>query len=231
MNRMQAILHIHSKDWFWWLLAPWCWALLPSFAVNLIISLFAHTDAGIYTGGLVSIYIYMLIIGALVVYRTFSFALGFTMRRTDYILGTTLVAITVCAIEAIVLLLLSFIEADLTGGWGVRLHFFHLPYVSDGSFLAQFWVYFIALATLYALGFIIGSLYQRAGRTGLLATSGAALLLGTIGSFACTQYNWWGNIFAWLTHQSTADLASWFLLPLVACLSISYVLLRKATIA
>lgn len=230
MNRFLAILHMHYKDWFWWLVAPWAWILLPSFFVNLIISLSLNKDTGLYTGGLAAIYIYMLILGVLVVYRTFPFALGFTMRRTDYFLGTTLTALAVFAFEAIVLLLLSFIES-VTNGWGAMLHFFHLPYLSDGPFYAQFWFSFIGMAFLYALGFAIGSVYQRFGRIGLLTLSGATLLVGTVVFYACASFNWWGRIFGWLFHQSAAGLASWLTLPLVVLLPISYLLLRRATIS
>ncbi len=44
---------------------------------------------------------------------------------------------------AILLGLLSFIEANVIENWGIGLHFFHLPFFSDGSPLRRFcWSYY-----------------------------------------------------------------------------------------
>ncbi|GHO47968.1 hypothetical protein [Ktedonospora formicarum] len=230
MNSLKSILHLHAKDWFYWLLAPWVMIVLPSFTVNMIISLFARTDTGIYTGGLAGIFIYMLIVGIILVSRTFPFVLGFGRRRVDYFVGTALVAFAVCLIEALVVLLLSVIEYYLTNGWFLRLHFFHLPFLNDGSLLAQGWIYFISMVFLFFLGFTIACLYQRTGRNGMLIGGGLALLLGTIGSYICTYYGLWFNVFTWMVDQKAVGLASWLLLPVALCLPASYLLLRKATI-
>ena len=68
---------------------------------------------------------------------TFPFALGFGVRRTDYVLGTTVMAVEVSAVTAVLWLLCSLLEI-VTGGWGIELHYFHLPYFNDGSLIEQF---------------------------------------------------------------------------------------------
>src|SRR5258708_2640166 len=85
----------------------------------------------------------MLIEAIRTVTGTFPFTVGFGTRRRDYLLGTLVWGVAVCAAWAILLGLLSLIEASVIKNWGVGLHFFHLPVFSDGSPLRQFcWSYY-----------------------------------------------------------------------------------------
>ena len=131
MNRIASVMVMHSRDRLTWFFLPWI-VVGSSFTVNVFIALLLGSKTAIYTGGLSSIYIYMLSVGAITVGGTFPFALGFSTRRRDYFLGTIAQAIAVSAAWAILLWLLSFIEDKLIRNWGVDLHFFHLPYLSNG---------------------------------------------------------------------------------------------------
>ena len=141
--------------------------------------------------------------------------------------------------------------------WGVGLHFFHLPFFSDGSplrqfcwsyyhdmycaqsdpnyfnhssSLQQFWVYFVLLLFMCLLGLLFGSIYQRFGRAGEYLFFGVAFLLLSAFLLMSTYWNWWGAIFGWLAQQNAATLGLW-LVPLIAlCALVSYALLRKATV-
>jgi len=70
MNRVMTVMAIQTKDKVGWLLLPWG-ILALSFVVNTIIAAFLGGNVGIYTGGVASIYIYMLIVGALIIKETF----------------------------------------------------------------------------------------------------------------------------------------------------------------
>ncbi|WP_054949753.1 hypothetical protein [Numidum massiliense] len=96
----------------------------------------------------------------------FPFALGFSVRRIDFFWGTTAAVALISAASTIVLLLLSFVE-KLSGAWGVDVHFFHLPYVNDGTVIEQLCVYFTSMIHLYFLGFVIASVYQRFDKVGM----------------------------------------------------------------
>lgn len=229
MNRITGVIKMHYRNKNFWFYTPWI-VLFSSFVVNFLISLLLGGKMTIYTGGLASIYIYMLIIGSITLRDTFPFALGFSVRRTDYFLGTVLMVIAVSAVAAILLLLLSLVESNLTDGWGVQLHFFHLPYVNDGPLSAQLWIYFVVLIHMYFLGFAIASVYQRFGRTGMYAFFIAAFLLVSVCIYVFTYFNWWNNIFRWLSHYSASELASWLVLAIAAYALVSYALLRKATV-
>ncbi len=136
-------------------------------------------------------------------------------------------AVAVSAVAAVLWLLFSLLES-VTGGWGVELHYFHLPYFNDGSLIEQFWVYFVVLANMYFLGFVISSIYQRFGRAGTLIFLLIVFLLLSLFSFVWTYLRWWGEFFHWFSQFTAFELAL-LLLPLTAFyLLVSYLLLRRA---
>jgi hypothetical protein len=229
MNRITSVIKIHSRNKFTWFFLPWI-ILLSSFVINLFISFLIGGKTAIYTGGLASIYIYMLVAGIFTLRDSFPFALGFSIRRTDYFLGTVGMVVAVSAVTAILLLLLSFTESELIRGWGLELHFFHLPYVNDGPLIGQLWIFFVVMVHMYLLGFAIASVYQRFGRTGMYVFFIAAFLLVSVCTYVFTYFNWWRDIFRWLSHYSASELASWLVLAIAAYALVSYALLRKATV-
>ncbi len=229
MNRILNVVALLAKDKFSWFFLPWI-IVGCSFTINIIIAILIGGKSPIYTGGMSSIYIYMLVAGSLCVAGPFPLALGFSARRRDYYLGTTSLAIAISAAWAIVLWVLSIIEGHLIPNWGVDLHFFHLPYLSDGSPLAQLWVFFVVMLLMFFLGFVPASIFQRFGRPGMYTLFGAAGLFISLFSFFSTYLNWWKAIFDWFAHQTALDLA-WWLVPVIAvCALASYTLLRKATV-
>ena len=227
MNRIVNVLRLHLKGWLFWFLVPLS-IVLSSFVINLIIAAILGGKTSIYTGGLSSIYIYMMVIGAVVVKDTFSFALGFSVRRRDYYLGTLIMAVAACAVLAFLLWLLSLVEAYLIPGWGVNLHFFHLPYLNDGPLAGQLWIYFVVMLCMFWLGAAPACVFQRFRSIGLYSLAAVMLLPATVVGFAATRFNWWGTIFGWFAHQSAFDLASWTLPIVAVCALASYAFLRRA---
>jgi hypothetical protein len=229
MNRIASVMVMHSRDRLSWFFLPWI-VVGSSFAVNVFIAALLGGKTAIYTGGLSSIYVYMLVVGAMTLAGTFPFALGFSTRRRDYFLGTLAQVVAVSAAWAILIWLLSVVESNLIPNWGVDLHFFHLPYVSNGSPFAQVWVYFILMLLMYLFGFVPGAVYQRFGRIGAYTLFGLAGLFLSGFSLLSTYLNWWSAIFTWFAGQSAVGLA-WWMVPLVGiCALVSYALLRKAAV-
>ena len=96
MNRIVNVVALQTKDKFSWFLLPWI-IVGSSFVINIIIAILIGGKSPIYTGGMSSIYIYMLVVGGLCVAGPFPLALGFSARRRDYYLGTTALAIAFIA--------------------------------------------------------------------------------------------------------------------------------------
>lgn len=228
MNRIAGVMKTQLRDRFGWIFLPWI-IMLSSFVVNLIIGYMIQDDS-YYTGGLASIYVYTLVLGIMSVIQTFPFVLGFGVRRKDYFWGTAASISAVSAVSAFALWLLSFVENKLTGGWGVNMHFFHLPYISDGMPISQIWVSFSLMIHVFFLGFIISCIYRRLGRVGLYTFFILLLMIITVASYLFTYYNIWGTIGNWLAGFNSVEVASGlFGISLLYAL-IAYLLLRRSTV-
>ena len=258
MNRIASVMVMQARDRMTWFLLP-ARALGAVFALGWVIVLVRDVlmrgtnDA--YTPALAVVFIVLLVGSIGAVTATYPFAVGFGTRRREYLLGTLAMAAGVSAAWALLLGLLSVIEANLIPNWGVGLHFFHLPFFSDGSPLHQFcwtpgavcaqadpsygrggvplgqvWVYFVLLLFMCVLGLLLGSIAQRFGRTGIYSVCGVAILLLSVFVLLSTVWNWWGTIGGWLAQQTAVGLVSW-LVPLMAFFAlVTYALLRKATV-
>jgi len=103
-------------------------------------------------------------------------------------------------------------------------------YVSGGSSWQQLWVCFVLLLFMYLLGLLLGSIYQRFGRTGEFFLFGIVFLLLSVFVLLSSYWQWWGTISGWLVQQTAATLGLW-LVPVMTIFALaSYALLRKATV-
>jgi hypothetical protein len=229
MNAVRVVLNMHTRGkWLSFFLPCIGWLIhfFVSMIVMFIILLYGGTIA-YYPGGLIAICAILFLLGILIVNDTFPFALGFGVRRTDYVLGTTVLAITISAITAIFWLLCSLLELA-TRGWGASLYYFHLPYFSDGSLIEQLLAHFMLLANLFFLGFVIGSIYRRLGGIGTLIFYIIVFLLASSFSLVATYLRWWGALFHWFGQYTAFEFALW-LIPITAFyLLVSYLLLRRS---
>ncbi|QBD76860.1 hypothetical protein EPA93_12940 [Ktedonosporobacter rubrisoli] len=229
MKQITGVMNIHFRNSLTWFAAP-AMIMSLSFVVALVISLAAGRDAGTYSGGMISIYIFMFVAGTVMVKDTFPLALGFSVRRVDYFLGTTLSILAINFVWAVALTLLSFIESGLTGGWGLNMHFFHLPYMSDGTLLAQFWSYFAILESLSFLGLTGACMAQHFGQIGMYAFFIFLFVACSAGALGLTYLHNWSNFFAWFAQHSLSALALWLIPFILVCVLLSYALLRRAVV-
>jgi len=258
MNRIVSVMVVQARDRGTWLATP-AFTLGGVFAIAWCIVLIHNVlmggVQGTYTPGLATFSILVLVGGIGAIGGTYPFAVGFGARRRDFVAGTLAMATAVSAGWALVLGLLSLVEANLLKGWGVGMHFFYLPWFSDGSPLkqfcwnadsacaqadpsylrgglplAQFWVSFIFLLFMSVLGVLLGSIYQRFGRTGEYVFFVAIWLLLSLFLLVSLAGRWWGAILGWLGQQTAAGLAWWLILPMALCALGSYALLRKAAV-
>jgi hypothetical protein len=232
VNRFNGVLKLHTispDSKFGWVGLPWL-ILFSSFLINVFISAVTGGKVAIYTGGLASIFIWMLIVCTAAVNSTFPFALGLCIRRTDYFLGTALILFVLSLANAIVLCLFSFIETNLTDNWWTQLHFFSLPFLSENGLIGQFAISFLTMLHLCFLGFVFASIYRRYRMTGIYAFSAVIFLPGTVLGFLANYYNWWETIFNWIGQQGALGFMLW-LSPLTLIYAlVSHWMLHKATV-
>jgi hypothetical protein len=210
-----------------WFAIPWA-ILGANFAINALIALSLSNDETINTGAIASIFVYAFVAGTLTLKETFPFAIGLSIRRKDYFLGTALTVIIVNVISAIALTVLSVIE-QATDGWNVNLHLFKIGFLNDLPVIGILGVNVIMLIHSFFLGFVISSLHRRFGGMSMYIFFTAMLLIGTIGSYTMTHYDLWIDLGKWIADQYLN--LFWWLIPLVVLYSlISYGLLRRAAV-
>ncbi|MFE8697602.1 hypothetical protein ACFYKT_14765 [Cytobacillus sp. FJAT-53684] len=225
---IQSVLKMYSQDKLTWFLIPNI-ILFSVFLFTLLVSILISAGEQIYTGGASYIFFYMLIIGITVVKQTFPYAIGMSIRRTDYFLGTVAMSVATNILFGILLVILSFIE-NATNGWGGRVHFFHFPYLNDGTLFEQLMIYIIVLIHLFFLGFLISSFTRRFGGKGLLIAAISLLLIISAALLLVNYYGAWINIFNWFATHTAIQIAYTLILPTLLFIGLSYLMLRKATV-
>src|SRR5215471_15727807 len=194
MKTLVNVARYHTVDHLIYFGLPWA-IMAFSFLVNLAISALAPVGPnGNYTGGLVTIYIFLLLAGALSMTRELPFGLMLGVSRRAYYLGTALLVGVLGVVYGLALTVLQAIERA-SGGWGVSLHFF--LYGMWYGLVYRRWslvglVAFIAAQVLVALAVVVvvtlthnwtafGHFFttlQAPALTGVLAALSIALGLG-----------------------------------------------------
>lgn len=178
-----ARLHLVDRFSYTWLV----WGVLAlAFAVNLVIfAVIPVTQpTGNYTGAVVSIYLFMLVIGVQAATRFLPFALTLGVSRRTYYIGTLALVLGLCALYSVALTVLWWLEG-LTNGWGLQLHFFRVPWILDGPWYQVLLTNFVVLSLTFVFGLWSGLVYRRFGLVGTvvffagltLALVGVALLI------------------------------------------------------
>lgn len=228
MNRITGIMRMHSKNPLNWIYMPWI-ILLGNFLINLIVATSVNSEESYVGGGISSIFIYFMIMGMITIHMTFPFALGLSIRRKDYFTGTVLYAGAIALSNSVVMVILSEIER-MTDGWGSRIHFFEIPYVSDDGILGQLWFFLALFLHLFFISFLGAAFQRRLGTVQLMIALGVIFIAGTALSLLATYYGWWGDLFDLLSGRSAVEIISWCSLLTIVYILGSFGFLRKATV-
>jgi hypothetical protein len=228
MNALQSVMKMHARTMYWFL-SPLV-IIVASFIMSLLMSWLFHGNGAVFYGGINYVSVFFFIFGIVSLHDTFSFALGFSVRRTDYFLGTLLLVVVLSVATALLTVLLAFVQSHVIHGGDGRLPFFSLSSVKNSSPGEHLWIYFVTQIHMYFLGFAIGSIYQRVGKAGMWAFFVFAFLLVSLSIFLSTSLHWGIASFSWLSQPITFEFALWLALLSVCYMLVSYVLLRKATI-
>lgn len=227
MNRIANVVALHYRDKWTWIYTP-AILLISLFAVNLFISLLVPSDGKVYTGGLSSPFVYLLIIGIVMIVKTFPFAVGMSIRRIDFFIGS----VAMGAITSFILSILIVVMAQLEGrnGWGDQLHFFNFPFINSGSLLDQFLIYMISFLFLFSIGIFIASFSKRFGGAGMLVGSLGTVLVGSVAVYLVHQLGLWRDIFSWFIGKTAVGIAFWLLPFIVIYLVFTFLFLRRANV-
>lgn len=238
MTRISNVVRLHFVNRLTFVTLPWIilgsaflitiaiWMILRSVGVTDGVDGTANTPQ--VSGALLSILVYLLVAAVMAINLTFPFALGFSVTRREFYLGTALTFALVAAANSVVLTALAAIE-QATNGWGLNGRLFTVPWGGGGTPL-EHWFGFFALQLLFTFaGAAIATIYMRWRINGMVVfwvVGGAAL----VGFFALVTYtNSWAAIGSWLASTGTTGLAVWSLLPTAVAGLAGFAVLRRAT--
>ena len=240
-NRILSIVRLHLVNRYSVFVVPWL-IMAVIFLVNLaiwwIIAASVTDEAGRadaqdgleYSGAAFYIFVYMLVLGIQAVAYTFPFALGFSVTRRDFWLGSALTFVFLSAAYSAVLTVLATIEVA-TNGWGLGGTMFASYYFggADASWIERFGLYFATYLFFYFVGASIATIYQRWRNNGMLAVFGT-LGLALIASIALVSFtSSWPAVGAWFDTNGPSGVIAWSLVPTVVAAITGYFILRRAT--
>src|SRR5690606_4779794 len=156
---VQSVLKMYTRD-KWSLIYIPSIILFSSFFVNIIVSFLLPSNEPFYTGRISSVMVYMFVFGILSIARLFPFAIGLSVRRSDFFTANVIMGLISSTILAVLLDICS-VSENSTNGWGNPLHFFHFPYVNDGTIWEQIVMYILLITMLYFTGSLIASFFLR----------------------------------------------------------------------
>ncbi|RZT83819.1 hypothetical protein EV383_0638 [Pseudonocardia sediminis] len=211
---------------------PWL-VVGAAFLINLLIFVLVRSNVGEtgpeYTGALAALYISMAAAYIQTMTQTFPFALSLGLTRRHFYLGVSLVVVMESLMHGVLLTVALAIERA-TGGWGMDLNFFGVPFLVQSNPVLQVVVYTVPLLALGFLGLLAGTVFRRWGQIGVYtAAIGSTLVLGGL-AVLITWQQWWGSVGEFFS--ATPDLALVGVYPLVLVVLAAaggFLMVRRAT--
>jgi hypothetical protein len=229
MSTWINVARYHLVDRISYLVMPWG-ILAFGFVVSLVIfALTPSHGAHAHPGSLAIIYLLFFVLGSRSVSRSLPFALTLGVTRRSYYTGTGLLAITLAALDGLVLAMLQVAERA-TGGWGMNVHVFRVSYILQGPWYLTWLTSFVGLALLFVYGMWFGIVYRRwnlIGTTTFIAAQITALLAGIL---ATTRAHAWPGVGRFFTDLTPAGLTGVFAALAVVLLAGGYATIRRATV-
>lgn len=176
MKTLVNVARYHMVDRLQYVAMPWI-VLTFTFLVNVaIFAVVPAPERGKYTGALLTIYIFLFVLGIISMSRALPFGLSLGVSRRSYYLGTALLVLAMGVGYALVLTVLQLVESA-TAGWGMALHFFRVPWILDGPWYLSWLTSFVLLVLLFVYGMWFGLVYRRWNVTGMIFFVAAQVLV------------------------------------------------------
>jgi hypothetical protein len=236
-RRIWNVVRLHVANPMPTLVMPWI-ITLAIFALNMAIWLMVVKVAGgvdnldegafTYSGGVTWIIFFMPVVAVQTMNLNFRFALGFSVTRRDFYLGSAAYFVALSVLYATGITVLAGVERA-TNGWGIEAAFFAPWGLGELSLVSVWAIFLMSMLLVFFLGAAVATMWVRWKAYGLYAffIGAAVLVVGVL--WAITAANGWSAVGDFLTDHSIVTLVA-FTLPLtLACAVFGYVCLRKAT--
>jgi hypothetical protein len=182
-----------------YLVLPWAWAAF-GFVVDVVIVQLTpagHTSHR-WVAGLVGVFIVVFVLGVQSVARALPFGLALGVSRRTYFLGATSLAVALGACYGLVLAIGQAVERA-TGGWGMNMGYFRVPYILDGSWYLSWLTASVTFVLMFAYGMWYGLVFRRAGLVGTAVFGAAQICVLALAAIIATWVHGWtglGHFFA-----------------------------------
>jgi hypothetical protein len=208
------------------------WAVLGfAFVVDVVI--LELTPAGHsghrHVGGLAAIFVLLFVLGLQSVARSLPFGLALGVSRRSFFLGTALLAVGLAAVYGLALTVGQVIERA-SGGWGLTMDFFRVPYILEGPWFLTWLTSSVVLALLFVYGMWFGLVFRRWNMIGLVAFIAGQITLVLAGALAATWGHAWPRIGHFFTTLSAAGLTGVLAAVAVALLAGGFATMRRVTV-
>jgi hypothetical protein len=230
MTTYLNVARYHLVQRFNYLVLPWA-ILVFVFGVDAVI--LALTPAGHtahrYVGGLAALFVIGFLLGIQSVARSLPFGLTLGLSRRSYYLGTAFLALLLAAVVGVVTTVGQAIERT-TGGWGMSMGFFRVPFILNGRWYLTWLTSFVALTLLFVYGMWFGLVYRRWGLVGLVTFVAGQITLLLFGALATTWTDAWHEIGHFFTALSAAGLTGLLAALAVVLLAGGFSTIRRLTV-
>jgi hypothetical protein len=179
VNTMIKVARYHLVTPVMLLGLPWA-ALAFVFAVNVA------RGGDHYRDGLVIIFGMFFVTGLQRVGGWLPFGLALGATRRSFYAGTALLGVSMSLVSGLVIAGLQAIERA-TGGWGLSVTFFRVPYLLNGPWYATWLTSFAGLSALFVYGMWYGIVNRRWGMLGLLAFIAVQVLVALAVTFVYSR--------------------------------------------
>jgi len=151
------------------------------------------------------------------------------LSRRSYYLGTVLLALTLTALDGLLLAGLQEIERA-TGGWGLGMFFFRVEYVLDGPWFLTWLTSFVALTLAFVYGLWWGLVYLRWRRMGRRVFLVAQILALLAVGLTADRFAAWPNIGRFFTDLTATGLTGVLAAAAAALLVGGYATIRRVAV-
>jgi hypothetical protein len=231
MNTWLSVARYQLTNKLGFVTLPWAILTLDFVIVLVIFTAIpaaAHGQSR-YAGALASIYIILLIVGAAAIAQQLPFALALGVSRRSFFIGTALLTVAIAAVYGLGLTVLQLIERG-TGGWGLNLHFFRVPYLLAGPWYLSWLTSFVGLALMFAWGMWFGIIYRRWSLVGLLSFIAAQALALTAVVLIIAAANAWASVGHFFTTLTVTGLTGLLAALTAALLAGGYATVRRLAV-
>ncbi len=183
-----------------------------------------------YSGASFYVFVYAVVIGVQAVAYAFPYALGMSVTRRDFWLGSALAFVGLSAVYSAFITLLAVIE-QLTNGWGLGGRMFTVLYFggADAPWYERFLLFFAAFLFCFFVGAMVSTLYQRWRVNGMLVFFAGLTVLVLGGIVLTTLTDSWPAVGAFFVAAGPGGLVAWSLVITALAAVVGFVVLRRST--